>query len=143
MYRCILVPLDGSERAEKALPIAREEARCHGAALVLLRVVAPLRDGLMLVPSVLDQVKEHLTQIARDYVDDVADHLRDKGLSVEAEVLVGPPAERILEFAEDRGCDLIIIGSHGQSDTSTWRFGSVANKIIKAKASMPVLIVNT
>jgi nucleotide-binding universal stress UspA family protein len=143
MYRRILVPLDGSKRAEKVLDIAAEEARFHSATLVLLRIVPPVRQGLMLVPVALDRIREQLTEIAQAYVAKVADRLRAEGVEVEEAVLRGKPAARVLEFAEENDCDLIIIGSHGQSEDSRWRFGSVANKVVKTRTIMPVLVVST
>ena len=143
MFRRILVPLDGSELAEKVLPLAEAEASDHGATLVLFRVVPRLRQGLMLVPSVLDDLNQQVLQLATDYMDRVAGELRRDGIAVETEVQLGKPAESILAFAEGTGCDLIIIASHGQSGARQWRFGSVANKVIKMKTTMPVMVVNT
>lgn len=143
MYRRILVPLDGSERAEAVLPAAKSEASHHQATLVLMRVVPPLRHGLMLIPSILDDIREQAMEMARDYLHAMAETLRAEGLEVETEVQFGAPAALIVEFAERSGCDLIIVGSHGQSGASQWRFGSVANKIVKVRTSMPVLVINT
>lgn len=143
MFKRILVPLDGSDVAEKVLPLVAGEARDHEATVVLLRVVPPLRHGLMMVPAVLEDVNVQARQLATDYLEDVAAQLRSDGLEVQTEVQFGPPAERILAFAEKTGCDLIVIGSHGQSRAWQWRFGSVANKVIKVKTSMPVMVVNT
>lgn len=143
MFERILVPLDGSELAEKVLPLVTSEARHHGATVVLLRVVPPMRHGLMMVPTILDDIKEQSFQLAVDYLDRHAREMRDAGLDVETEVQFGPPAERILAFAEEHNCDLIVIGSHGQSGARQWRFGSIANKVIKVKTSMPVMVINT
>jgi nucleotide-binding universal stress UspA family protein len=143
VFRRILVPLDGSELAEEVLPLAIAEASDHGATLVLFRAVPPLRQGLMLVPSVLDDLNRQGLQLATDYVNRVADEIRRDGLAVETEVQLGKPAEIILAFAEGTDCDLIIIASHGQSGARQWRFGSVANKVIKVKTTMPVMVVNT
>jgi nucleotide-binding universal stress UspA family protein len=144
MFKRILVPLDGSEVAEKVLPLVAAEAGDHEATVVLLRVVPPMRHGLMMLPSVLEDVNEQALQLATDYLEEVAAQLRSHGLDdVEIAVKFGPPAERILAFAEETGCDLIVIGSHGQSRAWQWRFGSIANKVIKVKTSMPVMVVNT
>lgn len=139
----ILVPLDGSEQAEAVMPWARAEATHHGATVVLLRVVPPLRQGLIMVPGIVKDLNEQAEQMAEEYLARVADELRADGLEVETMVEFGPPAGRILAVAEDTKCDLIVIGSHGQSSARVWRFGSVANKVIKVRTSMPVLVVNT
>jgi nucleotide-binding universal stress UspA family protein len=142
-FRRILVPLDGSEQAEQVMPLVRAEAIHHGAVVVLLRVVPPLRQGLIMVPSIVDDLNAQAEQLAEDYLAQVTDELRADGLQVETMVEFGPPADRILAVAEDTECDLIVIGSHGQSGARVWRFGSVANKVIKVRTSMPVLVVNT
>jgi nucleotide-binding universal stress UspA family protein len=143
MFKRILVPLDGSERAEAVLDLVKAEADHHEATVVLIRIIPPLRQGLMMVPAILDDVTEQLTLLARDYLAKIAANMEAEGLHTEIVVRVGSPAEEILDYAESEGIDLIVIGSHGQSGATRWRFGSVANKIVKIKTSMPVMVINT
>lgn len=143
MYRRILVPLDGSQRAEKVLPAAISEAVHHEATLVLLRVIPPLRHTLMMTPALLDQGRNQAIEFAEAYLRGLGDSLRAEGVDVETKILEGPPANRILEFAEEGDCDLIVIGSHGAEGALDWAFGSVANKVVKTRTTMPVLVVNT
>jgi nucleotide-binding universal stress UspA family protein len=143
MYRRILVPLDGSERAEKVLPVVKIEAECHQATVVLLRVIPPLRHSLMTPPALLEETTQQVTEITQNYLEGVAKQLRAEGLEVETEMRSGAPAQRILDFAENNQCDLIVIGSRGDTGALQWRFGSVANKVIKTKTTMPVLVVST
>jgi nucleotide-binding universal stress UspA family protein len=143
MFKRILVPLDGSEAAEGVLPVAKAEAQCHGAAVLLVRVIAPFRSSLMLVPGLLEQADAQITPIVEQYLENVADGLRSEGLEVEIKIDQGPPADTILNLAESEECDLIIIGSHGETGTLRWRFGGVAHKIVKANTSIPVMIVAT
>jgi nucleotide-binding universal stress UspA family protein len=143
MFKRILVPLDGSEIAEGVLPVVKAEAQCHGSTVVLIRVIAPFRSSLMMVPSLLEQANAQAMAIVEEYLNDVSERLRSEGLDVEARIERGPPAQRILELAEGDGCDLIIIGSHGETGEMRWRFGGVAFKIVKAKTSCAVMIVTT
>ena len=143
MFKRILVPLDGSERAEGILPVVREEAQCHGATVLLVRIIAPFRSSLMMVPSLLEQANTQVLNFVESYLEDVADRLKNEGLEVETRIDRGPPAQRILELTESEECDLIIIGSHGENGALRWRFGGVAFKIVKAKLSIPVMIVTT
>ena len=143
MYQRILVPLDGSETAEKVLPVVTNEARRHGAVVVLLRVIAPLRSSFMVSPKFQEQLTQQATAFTQDYLDKVARQLRAEGLEVEVEIRSGSPAERILEFAEDSECDLIIIGSRGETGALRWRFGSTAGNVVRTHTSMPVLVVST
>jgi len=143
MFKRILVPLDGSPTAEKVLPVVIAEARCHGAAIIVLRVIAPLRGSLMMIPSVVETSTEHVTRIVHEYVEGVAERLQNEEIDVEIAIDRGPPAERIIASAEALECDLIIIGSRGETGALAWRFGSVSNKVIRAGISIPVMIVTT
>lgn len=143
MFKKILVPLDGSETAEKVLPFVIEEARLHQAVVVLIRSIAPLRQSLMSSPSLLEQFFTQVEEIVWDYLANVGERLEAEGLTVVLRAEKGPPAQIILDVAEREGCDLIIIGTHGESSALGWRFGSVANKVIKARSSTPVMVVPT
>jgi len=66
MFKRILVPLDGSKTAEKVLPMVVAEARLHGAGVVLLRVIAPLRQSIITSPNILAQVFKQVDLIAQD-----------------------------------------------------------------------------
>jgi nucleotide-binding universal stress UspA family protein len=143
LFKRILVPLDGSKNAEKVLPIVVAEAKHHGAVIVLLRIIAPLRQSLMTSPSIIDQAYKHIGDIARDYLEEVADRFRREDLEVEVHIIQGLPARRTLEFAQESACDLIVIGTHGETGASQWRFGGIANKVIKAKSSIPMLVIST
>ena len=143
MYKRILLPLDGSKNAEKTIPIAIEFARFHNASIILLRVVAPLRHSLMASPGAINQAFEQIDLIVREYMDGIADGFMAEGIKVETITKRGSPAQWTLDTAKDQSCDLIIIGTHGETGASQWRFGSVANKIIKAKSDIPLLVIPT
>ena len=143
MFQRILVPLDGSKTAERVLPIVAAEARLHGATVVLLRAIAPLRQSLIMVPSVMENVYSQIEDIAQDYLESVSEKLREEGVEIETITKKGPPAQCILDIAVELGVDLIIISTHGETDSPRWRFGSVANKVIRAKSDIPMLVVPT
>ena len=143
MFSRILVPLDGSDTAEKVMPFVIEEADHHNAIVILLRVIAPLRQSLLSSPGSINQVFQQVEVIATDYLELIAERLRSESIEVEYRVEYGFPAQRTLEIARDEECDLIIIGTHGETGAFQWRFGSVANKIIKAKSNIPVLVITT
>jgi nucleotide-binding universal stress UspA family protein len=137
MYKRILVPLDGSEIAEKVFPIATAEAQTHGALVVLLRVIAPLRQSLMSSPSLINSIYEQVGQIAADYPEELAEEMRNEGIEVETIVVQGPPAQRIHETAQSNPIDLIVIGTHGETGNPQWRSGGVAMKIIRSNHPFP------
>lgn len=143
MFKRILVPLDGSEIAEKVLPTVLAEAKLHEAVVVLLRVIAPLRQTLMSSPSLIKQVFNELDQIAHTYLDNVAEEFRTAGLEVEMIIIRGSPALLTVEIAHEESCDLIILGTHGETNTPQWRLGSVANKIIRTPSPIPIMLIPT
>jgi nucleotide-binding universal stress UspA family protein len=143
MFKRILVPLDGSKVAEEVLPLVTAEAQCHEATVLLVRIIAPFRSSLMLVPGLLEQADAQIMKIVESYLENVALQLQSEGINVEVIIDHGPPAQRILELAESEDCDLIIIGTHGETGGIRWRFGAVANKIVKAKTDIPVMVVTT
>jgi nucleotide-binding universal stress UspA family protein len=143
VFKRILVPLDGSETAEKVIPFVISEAKLHGGSVLLLRVIAPLRRSLSTSPSILGHVYEQVEQIASDYLDRISDTIQAEGIEVENLIEHGTPAQTIIETAEQNGCDLIILGSHGETNAAQWRVGSVADKVLKAKSLISILLVTT
>ena len=143
MYQRILVPLDGSETAEKVLPFVIGEAKSHGAAVVLLRVILPLRSSFMVSLKFQEQLIQQATEFSQNYLEKISQQLGAEGIQVEVEIQHGPVAPRILETAESTRCDLIIIGSHGEGGVIRWRFGGTAHKVVKTHTTIPVLVVST
>jgi nucleotide-binding universal stress UspA family protein len=144
-FRNILVPLDGSVLAERALPPAMELARASSGQLTLLRVVtpiylwAPFVEIEMEVEAALEQSEEQV----RKSLEDVRDRLLEKEptLNIKVDVLSGPVAETIVDYARDNDVDLIVISSHGRSGLSRWVYGSVAEKVIRGIRCCSTLIV--
>ncbi len=143
MFKRILVPLDGSENAKKVLPIVVTEAKCHNAVVVLLHVIPPMQNSFMASPNMLAQVLDELELITKETMDAVAVKLRAEGLDVETIIERGHPAEKIYEIALSESCDLIIIGSHGETGNPRWRTGNIANKILRTQSPIPNLLVTT
>jgi nucleotide-binding universal stress UspA family protein len=143
IFKRILVPLDGSETAEKVIPFVIAEAKLHGASLVLLRVIAPLRRSLSTIPSILGRVYEQVDAIAEDYLEKISKTILAEGLEVQRMIEHGPPAQTIIDVAQQTDCDLIILGSHGETNATQWRLGSVANKVIKVRSDISILLITT
>jgi nucleotide-binding universal stress UspA family protein len=144
----ILVPLDGSELAERALPVALRFAEAHGAALHLVEVILPrVKDDdsqPLAVAAALavgfsdepDAYKEEL-ETAAAYLKKI----RDQVGAGEAQVLKGPTAERLLEFIEATPIDLVIMTTHGRGGILRTALGSVTDRLLGGPT--PVLIVRS
>jgi nucleotide-binding universal stress UspA family protein len=148
MMKRILVPLDGSRLAERALLTAGGLAESLVGMLVLLRVVPPQEVGRAYAPYLLEQLEEAQVKEAGEYLRSVAARLSADRLNTESHVLVGPVAQTITREAKHLGRDLITICSHGmghqgirdgQEPTMMWPLGSVALRLVE-NAQCPVLV---
>jgi nucleotide-binding universal stress UspA family protein len=143
MYKKILVPLDGSELSEKALKALIDVATPPGDIdVILLEVVEPPVTLYVGGPSAISTAQEAQKQAktaAAAYLSKLASRLKRKKLSVKTAVVIGTPADVILDYANQNRVDLIIMSTHGKSGISRWFFGSVAEKVTR-HATIPVLI---
>lgn len=142
-YQRLLVPLDGSEVAELALPFAEAWARTFDAELILLRVptlppyVSLGPEASMMVPSLLSDAYSE----ADAYLANVVRRIRAQGLTVhKAAVEPGGVAETIIDYANDSDIDCIVMSTHGRSGLQRWVYGSVADRVLRG-ASAPILLV--
>jgi nucleotide-binding universal stress UspA family protein len=136
MYENILVPLDGSELAEVALPYAEEFAGTLGSEVSLLAISES---------AATEHYHEHLTYILKmaEATRHTAErHLEkpQKAIKVESRILVGDPAEEIVDYADKADVSLIVMATHGRSGIRRWALGSVADKVVRA-TKRPVLLV--
>ncbi len=139
MLNRILVPLDQSQRSEKALPFAYELAQKNGATLTLLTVVT-LLDTSETTPG-LERVNEYRQERARLYLERRMGEAREAtGKDVATELRVGPPADVIADVADEQDINVIVMSSEGESATGRHGMGSVALKVLLA-AQCPVLVV--
>jgi nucleotide-binding universal stress UspA family protein len=135
MLKKILVPLDGSALAERALTYATALADQTGARLVLLR--AAISHTL---PGVDSRERQHgAVQEAEVYLQDVAKRLGQRGYTCETVARYGHPAESLIESARTRSVDLIVMATHGRTGPGRWVLGSVAEAVVRA-SSVPVLV---
>jgi len=140
MYKRILVPLDGSGLAERALPYAIAQAERFGAKMILLKVLAPLPEPSMAGRSAVQSAEAASADLARAYLESVADRIREQGIPAEVATVEGRPYAQIVEFAEERQIDLIVMSTRGQSGFSRWLLGSVADRVVRG-AMVPILLV--
>jgi nucleotide-binding universal stress UspA family protein len=143
MFKRIIIPLDGSSRAEHAIPVAARIARASGASIVLVRAVTiPMnhRRPLAVPPEVArETIDAELNEVKR-YLEGIARTGTLAGILVETTASVGPDASTLLAAAESLHADLIVMCSHGYTGFKRWVLGSVAQKIAR-HSPVPVLIL--
>lgn len=145
----ILVPLDGSELAERALPLATALAGCDGGETHLLRVspsfwtapyIAYGPDAFYLDGDQISLLTSEAEEECRAYLDRVATRLRAEGARVTWEVRVGRAADEIIRVTDTIEPDLVVMSSHGRGGLRRWALGSVAEEVLH-HGTMPVVIV--
>jgi len=146
MYRNILIATDGSALAEKAVSHALSLAKSVGAKVTAVIVEAPF--NVYDVPeSRLPQMSEafaqhaaHIKQHAATVLNRVANGAKAAGIACDTvQVEHDHPYQAIIATAKDKGCDLIVVASHGRSGISAVLLGSVTSKVL-AHTSIPVLV---
>lgn len=135
----ILVPLDGSTRAEEILSFIRPLLKRQDAELILVRAVEweHLSEGAALA-AVLGGGRQE----AAANINSIAHRLVEEGIRARSILRDGLPAEVILEAARDEHAALIAMTTHGRTGVERWIFGSVAEKILRA-ADVPVIVVRS
>ncbi len=151
--RTILVPLDGSELSESVLPYVRTLAKQRGVEpvdVVLLRVCESPVTPAYYTPELtgvplnwgryMEQDMARSKQAADKYLAGIEKQLRDAGLNVRSEVLIGKAADEITDYVNRNPFNLIVMATHGRSGLSRWVYGSVAENILLGVSS-PIFLV--
>lgn len=148
MYKKILIPLDGSPRAEKILAQV-EKLAAPRATLVLLQVVEPGMVGYGLGADMIVTAQEMdvywkslqaAEAAARQYLAKKETALRRKKFSVKTKVMRGDPVRAIVKVAGQEKVDLIAMSSHGRTGLKRVFYGSVANGVLH-QVDRPLLLV--
>jgi nucleotide-binding universal stress UspA family protein len=145
-FQRVVVPLDGSELAEQAMPVAISLAKALGLPVTLIRSIHLAAYGYAFDDYSLSQYSmgEFATGVRDDvkaYLDHAADRLRQEGVSdVTISAPDGDPAEMIIREAEGSPGSLVVMTTHGRSGVGRWVLGSVTDRVV-GHASFPVLAV--
>jgi nucleotide-binding universal stress UspA family protein len=141
----IVVPLDGSPLAERALPAASMLAADLGVPIHLIRVLeidavrAAVQAGMHVASAYLHS-QEDVQRRAEEYLAERAQELREQRLTATSEVLLGSPGATLLDAI--RPDDLVVMTSHARGGVRRWLLGSIADRLVRAAAG-PVLLVPT
>lgn len=151
MFNRILIPLDGSKLAERAIPHAEQFARIFGANIYLLQVLEPTSyhenpkavDPLswQIRKTEADMYMQGIAARTRKHLSETAQNGENKKTTlVEYSIREGKTAENIVDFAHTENIDLLVISTHGSGGLSRWNISSVIQKVINL-IYLPVLIV--
>ena len=152
MYSNILVPLDGSDLAEKALPYAVNLAKSEGGKVHLVHVFTSHPEGVVSVGGLeqdlsMAQVNELSRQLQeanisqlQQYLDHTASNLQRDGIGTKTALLEGSAHEELVNYAKQNDVEVVTICSHGRGGLQRMLIGSVADKIIRS-GEIPVLVI--
>ncbi len=141
-FKKILCPTDFSKYSEKALNYAKMLANTFNAKLYIIHIIfEPAEFTGFYVPHIsFDKIKTEIKTGAQKLMDEfISKNLKDFS-DYEVIITLGDPATEIVNFAEEKEIDLIVIGSQGKKGLEKVVFGSTAEKVVK-KSICPVLCV--
>ena len=144
MYKKILVPLDGSKRAEAILRHVEELARSHGGEVIFLQVIEPPKvtgfEGYD--PYLYQREIETLSREAQTYLEALEKIFRNKEIRVQSRVVHGPVVATILTTAETENVELIAMASHGRGGLLRVYYGSIAAGVLQ-RVDRPLLLIRS
>ncbi len=152
MFERILVPLDGSQLAEQALPYALELASKQGGQLFLLMAVTPSGQALSevvsettiaapeIVADIAHQRFEAELESAHTYMNRVKSHMISADLDTRTLVVEGTAEHSILHEAQEHNVSLIVMATHGRGGLGRLVYGSVADAVLR-QSQIPVLLI--
>jgi nucleotide-binding universal stress UspA family protein len=145
MYTKILVPLDGSELAESALPYLEWFVKVSKVnEIVFFRVVEPFHvpggvEGTIM-PEERERIVQDAVKLAESYMNKIAKRFKAGKIKIDSLVKVGKPAKIVADYVAKSDVDLIIMATHAFSGIRRLVSGSVADEILRA-AQVPVFLV--
>lgn len=143
----ILVPLDGSDLAAKALPVAESMCRQLSAQLDLVSVlqptVLPFVGGEPYIPGeVYVRIDAERTQDAQKYLETATLAARDHGVPTQTHLERGDVASKLIDVARELQSALILMTTHGRTGLARFTLGSVADRVVRGGAA-PVLLIRS
>ena len=145
MYQTILIPVDGSKRAEKIFSHVENLAKIHEAKTVLLKVE---EEPIMLERDEVIEIEKYLKEyerrigISATYLETLKVKFREKGIHAVTRLVYGSVVKAILAVAAETGADLIALATHGLSGLPHVSYGSVAAGLLQT-ADIPVLLIRS
>jgi nucleotide-binding universal stress UspA family protein len=148
MFTSLLIATDGSELGDKAVAAGIALAKAHGSRITIVTATDPVATGLGSGSFGSIDAAPIIARLEDDYADEAQKLLTHAGALVTTAGLVADtlhvprrrPADAILEVVEERGCDTVVMGSHGRRGIGRLLLGSQAAEVL-SRSPVPVLIV--
>jgi len=130
MYETVLVPTDGSRAARNAAENAIRIAKRHDSTIHALYVMDMGDAGYVATPSDIRETRQRLESKGLEFTREIEELVEEAGVECVCEVRAGIAEETIVEYADEVGADLVVMGKRGRSDPDKPAFGSITNRVI-------------
>ncbi len=125
----ILIAFDGSEQSYQAFDFALDMIKmCPGAAInifVLSVLQPPEPIDLVEMDAIIENATEHYEELFKV----LRERAKKRDIEINTEVAIGHPADQLVRYAAEKGCDMIIVGQRGKSKIESWLLGSVSKRV--------------
>ncbi len=131
MYKKVLVAYDGSEKAHDAFNFAMEMAvSCPNSPTELVVLsVAQMPEPMDYIEMNPGAIMEGITKYFEDLFKGLKAEAEKEGVKIDTKVVMGHPADMIVKYAQEKGCDMIVMGHRGKSKVANWLLGSVSRRV--------------
>ena len=145
MYKKILVPLDGSKRAEAILPHVKNLALRFKSKIIFFIVIEQRHfvgyDEAIWVKE-HDEKRDHQIKETKSYLNSLQKQFREKGIKVKTLIGYGPIVKAILDVAKIESADLLAMASHGRSGVPGTFYGSISAGVLQ-RIDRPMLLIRS
>ena len=145
MYKIILVPLDGSKRAESILSHVETLARSFKSKVVFFVAIEPvlmLEYNEIIGMSEFMEKNDYLKEKTASYLDSLQKKFSKKGIEVQTRIVHGPAVKAIVDAAELENANLVAMASHGRTGLSRTFYGSIAAGVLQS-IDRPLLLIRS
>ena len=146
VIRRILAPIDFSDFSLLGVQYATDLASAYGASLAVLHVLDETALTSAFAPSggvpAFVPQSDELARRAQHRLDELIAQQNHEAVDIETFMLIGSPAQKIVQFAESHSVDLVVMASHGHTGMKRWLLGSVTEKVVRA-APCPTFTVKS
>ena len=145
MYKKILVPLDGSKRAEAILPHVKNLALCFKAKVIFFIVIEPghfIEHDEISYSSTYEERRDHQIKETESYLASLLEQFHEEGIKVQTLIGDGPVVKAILDAAKSESADLLAMASHGRSGLSKVFYGSISAGVLQ-RIDRPLLLIRS
>jgi len=145
MYKNILVPLDGSKRAEAILPHVKNLALCFKAKVIFFIVIELghlLEPNEIIGMSIYQERRDRQIKETESYLASLLEQFREEGVKVKTLIGYGPIVKAILDAAKSENADLLAMASHGRGGLSRTFYGSISAGVLQ-RIDRPLLLIRS